>query len=59
MDEEMFEAYSQWAEECLVWGRGSGNWCRAYTKEEWEKPSMFKYDTNEIDDNHPLIQFGK
>lgn len=42
MDGEMFESYCSWAEECLIWGRGSGNWCRAYSKEEWESPSMFK-----------------
>ena len=58
MDEELFEAYCDWAEECLVWGRGSGNWCRAYSKEEWENPPMYKYNFDEEFD-HPLCRFGK
>jgi hypothetical protein len=41
MDEDTFEAYSQWAEDELIWGKGMFNWCRAYSKEEWEKPATY------------------
>lgn len=58
MDEEMFEAYSQWANDNFIWGKGLGNWCRAYAKEEWKKPPMFKYEFNEELNDHPLCTFG-
>lgn len=44
MDEEIFSTYAEWANDDLVWGRGQYNWCRAYSKEEWEKPALFTYD---------------
>lgn len=40
----MQEAYNQWANDELIWGRGQYNWCRAYSKEEWENTPVFKYD---------------
>ena len=57
-DEAQFEAYSEWAETELIWGKGMFNWCRSYTKEEWKKPSALKLE-DEIDvSNHPLCKFG-
>lgn len=59
-DEAQFEAYSEWADKELIWGKGMFNWCRAYTKKEWEKPAFIKF--NELDEevmnNHPLCKFG-
>lgn len=45
-DEEYHEAYNQWANEELIWGRGQFNWCRAYSKDQWEKQKSFKDDFN-------------
>lgn len=36
MDENEFANYAEWAEQELLWGKGMFNWCRAYTKEEWQ-----------------------
>lgn len=45
MDENDFEIYSEWAEQELVWGKGMYNWCRSYSKEEWEKQKLLcNYD---------------
>lgn len=57
MDADMFESYSEWANDDLIWGGGQLNWCRAYSKEEWSKESMFKDDEDEYLD-HPLNKFG-
>lgn len=58
MDGEIYESYCEWAEETLIWGRGAGSWCRAYSKKEWESSQMFKYDFDKELDNHPLCRFG-
>lgn len=46
MDEDMFETYTEWANDELVWGRGQFNWCRAYSHAEWEKRQSLKDDFN-------------
>lgn len=57
-DEAQYEAYNEWAETELIWGKGMFNWCKSYTKDDWKKPSIFKSE-NEIDvSNHPLCRFG-
>lgn len=30
MDEEIFETYSEWADDELIWGKGMYNWCRYF-----------------------------
>ena len=59
-NEAQFEAYSEWAETDLLWGKGMFNWCRSYTKEEWEQPAFLKFDEldEEVMNNHPLCKFG-
>ena len=52
-DENEFEAYCEWAETDLVWGKGMYNWCRL--KEE----EGYKIVNDDIDvSNHPLCKFG-
>ena len=48
-DESFMECYAEWAEQELVWGRGMYN---------WGKTTHTRIETPEIDDNHPLCQFG-
>lgn len=36
MDEEVFENYSEWAEDELVWGKGMYNWCRYFNSSPME-----------------------
>lgn len=44
MEEEIFQTYSEWAQDELVWGKGMYNWCRAYSREEYDSYSMCDYD---------------
>lgn len=56
-DESFMECYNEWANDELIWSRGQFNWCRAYSKDEWErKPSQ--YVKSEVPEDHPLCQFG-
>ena len=50
-DENFMECYAEWAEQELVWGKGMYNWTRTNHK-------RIDTETSEIDDNHPLCQFG-
>ena len=56
-NEAQYEAYCEWAENELVWGKGMFNWCRAYSIEEWKRQPILT--DNKIDvSNHPLCKFG-
>lgn len=46
MDEFEFETYSEWAEDELVWGKGMYNWCKAYSREEY-------------DNHHPICDYDE
>lgn len=46
MEEEFSEIYNEWANDELIWSKGQFNWCRAYSKEEWENRKCIKDDCN-------------
>lgn len=59
-DEMQIDAFTEWAETELIWGKGMLNWCRAYSKEEWEQPAVLKFNDfdEEVMNNNPLCKLG-
>lgn len=58
MDEDIFECYSEWANDELIWGRGNNNWCRAYSLEEWNSKKRLP-DLPEIPEDAEIFGFRK